>query len=144
MLQLKMIIQEVLRLYSGVGFTAREALADVQIGKVCVPKGVNIWVWPAALHRDPQLWGSDALKFNPDRFANGISGACKIPQAYTPFGLGPRTCPGMNLGMMELKVMFSLVLSKFSLSISPNYRHVPRFDVLLEPKYGVNLIVRKL
>ncbi|XP_017233410.1 cytochrome P450 714C2-like [Daucus carota subsp. sativus] len=142
---LKMIIQEILRLYPGVGFTVRESLADVQIGKkLCVPKGVNIWIWGAALHRDPQLWGPDALKFNPERFANGISQACKIPQAYIPFGLGPRTCPGMNLGMMELKVMFSLVLSKFSLSISPNYRHVPRFDVLLEPKYGVNLIVRKL
>ena len=140
-----MIIQEILRLYPGVGFTVRESLADVQIGKkLCVPKGVNIWIWGAALHRDPQLWGPDALKFNPERFANGISQACKIPQAYIPFGLGPRTCPGMNLGMMELKVMFSLVLSKFSLSISPNYRHVPRFDVLLEPKYGVNLIVRKL
>ena len=140
-----MIIQEILRLYSGVGFTAREALADVQIGnKVCVPKGVNIWIWQAALHRDSQLWGSDALKFNPDRFANGISGACKIPQAYTPFGLGPRTCPGMNLGMMELKVMFVLLLAKFSFSLSPKYQHVPRFDVLLEPKYGVKLLVRRV
>ncbi|XP_074356345.1 cytochrome P450 714C2-like [Apium graveolens] len=142
---LKMIIQEILRLYPGVGFTVREALADVQIGKkVFVPKGVNIWVWPAALHRDPQLWGPDALNFNPERFANGIPGACKIPQAYAPFGLGPRTCPGMNLGMMELKVMFSLILAKFSFSLSPNYRHVPKFDVLLQPKYGVNLIIHKL
>ncbi|KAK1368937.1 hypothetical protein POM88_035029 [Heracleum sosnowskyi] len=139
---LKMIIQEILRLYSGVGFTAREALADVQIGKkVCVPKGVNIWIWPAALHRDPELWGSDALKFNPERFANGISGACKIPQIYIPFGLGPRTCPGMNLGMMELKVLYAMLLEKFSFSLSPNYQHVPKFDVLLEPKYGVKLLV---
>lgn len=142
---LKMIIQEILRLYPGVGFTVREALADVQIGnKVCVPKGVNTWIWPIALHRDPQLWGPDALEFNPERFSNGVAGACKIPQAYIPFGLGPRTCLGMNLGMMELKVMFSLVLANFSFSLSPNYHHVPKFDVLLEPKYGVNLVVHKL
>lgn len=142
---LKMIIQEILRLYPGVGFTVREALADVQIGnKVCVPKGVNTWIWPIALHRDPQLWGPDALEFNPERFSNGVGGACKIPQAYIPFGLGPRTCPGMNLSLMELRVMFSLVLANFSFSLSPNYHHAPKFNVLLEPKYGVNLIVRKL
>ncbi|KAL1827572.1 hypothetical protein ACET3Z_005984 [Daucus carota] len=142
---LKMIIQEILRLYPGVGFTVREALADVQIGsKVRVPKGVNTWIWSIAMHRDPQLWGPDALKFNPERFSNGVSGACKIPQAYIPFGLGPRTCPGKNLGMMELTVMFSLVLANFSFSLSPNYYHVPNFNVLLEPKYGVKLIVQKL
>ncbi|KAK1368929.1 Secologanin synthase [Heracleum sosnowskyi] len=142
---LKMIIQEMLRLYSGVGFTPRQALADVQIGKkVCVPKGVNTLVWPTALHRDPELWGSDALKFNPQRFANGISGACKIPQAYIPFGIGPRTCPGMNLGMMELKVLYAMLLAKFSFSLSPNYQHVPKLDVLLEPKYGLKLHVRRV
>ncbi|KAL1827573.1 hypothetical protein ACET3Z_005985 [Daucus carota] len=142
---LKMIIQEILRLYPGVGFISREALADVHIGKkVCLPKGVNIWIWAAALHRDPQHWGSDALKFNPERFANGVAGACKIPQAYIPFGFGPRTCPGRNLAMMELKILFALLLSKFSFSLSPNYQHVPRFGVLVEPKYGVNLLVQKL
>ncbi|KAK1382320.1 Cytochrome P450 [Heracleum sosnowskyi] len=142
---MKLIIQEIIRLYSGVGFTAREALADVNIGKnIVVPKGVNIWIWPAALHRDRELWGPDALKFNPGRFANGIPGACKIPSSFTPFGIGPRTCPGMNLGIMELKVLYALLLPKFSFSISPNYRHVPRFDVLLEPKYGVQLLVRRV
>ncbi|KAK1357316.1 putative unspecific monooxygenase [Heracleum sosnowskyi] len=110
-----MVIQEILRLYPGVGFTVREALEDVQIrNKVCVPKGVNTWIWPIALHRDPELWGPDAHNFNPERFSNGVPGACRISLAYIPFGLSPRTCPGMNLVMMDLKVMFSLILANFS------------------------------
>lgn len=141
---LKMIIQEVLRLYPGVAFVSREALADVQIGKLCVPKGVNIWIWLLALHRDTQLWGPDADQFNPKRFVNGISAACKSPQAYVPFGVGPRICPGMSLAMLEMKVMFAVMLANFSFSLSPNYRHVPNFGLLLEPKYGVQLLVRKL
>ncbi|KAK1368934.1 hypothetical protein POM88_035026 [Heracleum sosnowskyi] len=118
---LKMTIQEILRLYSRVGFIAGEALADVQIWKkVCVPKGV---------------------KFG---YGQQLCTETRSSGAYTPFGLGPRTCPGMNLGMMELKVMFAILLAKFFFSLSPNYQHVPKFDVLVEPKYGVKLLVRKV
>ena len=85
---LKMVIQEVLRLYPGVAFVSRQALKDVKLGDILVPKGVNIWIWIPALHQDPELWGSDAEKFNPERFANGILGACKSPNAYIPFGVG--------------------------------------------------------
>nr|CAN82563.1 hypothetical protein VITISV_039811 [Vitis vinifera] len=81
-----MVIQEVLRLYPGVAFVSRQALKDVKLGDILVPKGVNIWIWIPALHQDPELWGSDAEKFNPERFANGILGACKSPNAYIPFG----------------------------------------------------------
>ncbi|KAA8543914.1 hypothetical protein F0562_021909 [Nyssa sinensis] len=141
---LKMVIQEMLRLYPGVAFISREALQDVKLGKFWIPKGVNIWIWLLALHRDPQLWGPDADKFNPERFANGISGACKSPQAYVPFGVGARICPGQSLAMLEMKVMFAVILSNFSFSLSPDYCHSPQFGLLLEPKHGVNLLIRKI
>ncbi|KAH7542858.1 hypothetical protein FEM48_Zijuj02G0119900 [Ziziphus jujuba var. spinosa] len=32
-----------------------------------------------ALHTDPKIWGPDSYKFNRDRFANRIPGACKLP-----------------------------------------------------------------
>ncbi|RVW34684.1 Cytochrome P450 714C2 [Vitis vinifera] len=141
---LKMVIQEVLRLYPGVAFVSRQTLKDVKLGDILVPKGVNIWIWIPALHQDPELWGSDAEKFNPERFANGISGACKSPNAYIPFGVGTRMCPGQNLAITEMKILFTIILSHFSLSISPNYLHSPRLNLLLEPEYGVNLIIRKI
>lgn len=139
-----MVIQEMLRLYPGVAFISREALQDVKIGKLIVPKGVNIFLWLVDLHRDPQLWGPDADKFNPERFANGISGACKTPGAYVPFGVGARICPGQSLAMLELRVLFALILANFSFTLSPNYRHVPHYGLLLEPKHGVNLLVSKI
>ena len=142
--QLKMVIQEVIRLYPGAVFVARRAMEDLKFGDTCVPKGVDIWIWTLALHRDPELWGLDADKFNPERFANGVFGACKYPQAYIPFGVGARMCPGQNLAMTELKVLFALVISNFSLNISPNYRHSPRFGLLLEPEHGVNLLIKKI
>ncbi|XP_034679652.1 cytochrome P450 714C2-like [Vitis riparia] len=64
---LKMVIQEVLRLYSGVAILTRHTLKDVQLGDVSVPEGVGIWVWLPALHQDSEFWGPDGAKFNPER-----------------------------------------------------------------------------
>ncbi|KAF2300424.1 hypothetical protein GH714_013158 [Hevea brasiliensis] len=112
---LKMVIQEVLRLYPGVALASRQALQEVKIDV-----------------------------FNPERFINGVTGACKSAQAYIPFGLGARICPGQNMAMIELTVLFALILSNFNLTISPNYRHSPKFGLLLEPEHGLKLLVRKI
>ncbi|KAF4395218.1 hypothetical protein F8388_001605, partial [Cannabis sativa] len=63
----------------------------------------------------------------------------KFPQAYMPFGVGTRICIGQNMAMTELKVVLSLILSKFSFSVSPAYRHSAVFGVVIESEHGVNL-----
>lgn len=143
-MQLTMVIHESLRLYTPVFGLLREALKDVTLGDVNIPKGVNVFIMAATLHTDPAIWGPDSFKFNPERFANGISGACKLPYFYMPFGVGPRVCLGQNLAMAELKMLLALVLSNFSFSLSPKYKHAPTLRLVVEPKHGVDLLVRKL
>ncbi|KAJ4829816.1 hypothetical protein Tsubulata_025326 [Turnera subulata] len=144
MKQLTMVIHETLRLYPPVAVVSREALKDMKFGGITIPKGVNIWTVALTLHTDPEIWGPDAYSFNPGRFGNGIAGACKLPHVYMPFGVGPRVCLGQNLAMAELKILISLVLSNFSLSLSPTYIHSPALRLVIEPEYGVDLLVRKL
>ncbi|XVE76813.1 hypothetical protein DITRI_Ditri13aG0010300 [Diplodiscus trichospermus] len=86
-----------------------------------IPKGTIIQVPVATIHQILDLWGPDAHQFNPERFANGILGACKHPQAYLPFRVGARTCVGQHFAMTELKVVLSLILSKFRFPVSPSY-----------------------
>ncbi|CAI9781635.1 unnamed protein product [Fraxinus pennsylvanica] len=106
--------------------------------------GVNIQIPIPILHQDPDLWHSDVHQFNPERFADGTAGACKIAQAYMPFGLGSRTCAGQHFAMAELKVILSLILSKFSFSLSLAYQHSPVFRLVIQPEHGVNLQFEKL
>ena len=143
-MQLNMVINESLRLYPPVAVVSREALTDMKFGDIDVPKGVNLWTLVVTLHTDPENWGPDALAFNPDRFANGITGACKLPHLYMPFGVGPRVCLGQNLAMVELKLLIALVVSNFSFSLSPEYIHAPFLQLVIEPEHGVNLLVKKL
>ncbi|KAG2672069.1 hypothetical protein I3760_13G021800 [Carya illinoinensis] len=136
---LTMVIHETLRLFPPTVFVVRTALEDIEFKGIMIPKGMNMQIPIPILHRDRDLWGPDAHKFDPERFAHGIVGACKTPQAYMPFGVGSRVCAGQHFAMTELKVILSLVLSKFCFSLSPAYRHSPVFRLVIVPENGVCL-----
>nr|AFK40287.1 unknown [Lotus japonicus] len=139
-----MVIQEVLRLYPAGAFVSRETYEDIQIGNLNVPKGVCLWTLIPTLHRDPEIWGPDANEFKPERFSEGVSKACKFPQAYVPFGLGTRLCLGKNFAMVQLKVVLALIISKFSFSLSPSYRHSPAYRMIVVPGHGVYILIQKI
>ncbi|XP_073130523.1 cytochrome P450 714C2-like [Henckelia pumila] len=141
---LNMVIQETMRLYPAAHTIGREALTDMKLGNLFVPKGVNLWTMVVMLHTDPTLWGPDALEFKPQRFENGISGACKNPNSYVPFGFGQRVCIGQHLAMLELKMLFALILSNFSWSLSPEYVHSPALTIIIKPKHGILIRLQKL
>ncbi|OAY71349.1 Cytochrome P450 714B3 [Ananas comosus] len=141
---LTMIIQETLRLYPPGAFVSREALQGMKLGGILVPKGVNVYVPVSTLHHDRNIWGPDAHEFNPERFAGGVTSACRLPHVYVPFGSGTRTCLGQNFAMVELKIALSMILSKFAFSLSPLYRHSPALRLIVEPEFGVDLVMRKV
>lgn len=144
MKQLNKVIHESLRLYPPVAVISREALKEMKFGDIRVPKGVNVWSLVVTLHTDPEIWGPNSYLFDPDRFENGITGACKLPHLYMPFGVGPRICLGQNLAMAELKILIASIIAKFSFSLSPKYTHSPALRLVIEPGHGVNLLVKKL
>ncbi|XP_023549298.1 cytochrome P450 714C2-like [Cucurbita pepo subsp. pepo] len=141
---LTMVIHETLRLFPPVLLVTRQTLEDIRFKNVTVPKGVNVQIPILILHQDASLWGPDAHLFNPNRFSNGILNACKNPYAYLPFGIGPHVCAGQHFAMVEVKVIVSLVLSRFEFTLSPSYKHSPAFTLVMEPENGVVLNVRKL
>lgn len=96
------------------------------------------------LHRSKEYWGEDANDFNPLRFKNGVSQAAKHPNAFLGFGMGPRTCLGQNFAMLEVKLVLSLLLQRFSFFLSPEYKHAPANYLTMEAQYGVPTIVKPL
>ena len=139
-----MVIHESLRLFPPAAFLSREAYEDVQIGNLLVPKGVCVWTLIPSLHRDPYIWGQDANEFKPERFSDGISKACKFPNAYVPFGGGSRLCLGKHFAMVELKVILALIVSRFSFSLSPSYKHSLVYRISIQPEHGVPLLIQRI
>ncbi|GMN57993.1 hypothetical protein TIFTF001_027093 [Ficus carica] len=86
-------------------------MKDIQLKHILVPKGKHIQIPISILHQDTDLRGPDAHQFSPGRFdgrfENSVLGACKLPQAFIPFGTGTRICVGQHFAMIELKVIIS-------------------------------------
>jgi cytochrome P450 len=143
------VMSEVLRLYSSAPNVQRQAKEDIRVSDsgegVIVPKGTNIWIDVVAMHHDRRLWGDDVNEFKPERFEkDSLYGGCKHKMGYLPFGFGGRMCIGRNLSAMEYKVVLTLVLTRFSLSPSPNYRHSPALLLSLRPNHGLPLLLHPL
>ncbi|CAD6271776.1 unnamed protein product [Miscanthus lutarioriparius] len=139
------VVLETLRLFPPSSFVVREMFRDMQLGsRLRAPKGTYLFVPVSTMHHDAAVWGPTARRFDPGRFRDGVAAACKHPQAFMPFGLGARTCLGQNLALVEVKALVALVLARFSLALSPDYRHAPAFRFIIEPEFGLRLRVRRL
>eukprot|EP00252_Welwitschia_mirabilis_P012666 TRINITY_DN279_c0_g1_i12.p1 TRINITY_DN279_c0_g1~~TRINITY_DN279_c0_g1_i12.p1 ORF type:complete len:513 (-),score=67.01 TRINITY_DN279_c0_g1_i12:208-1746(-) len=139
-----MIINEALRLYPPGVFIMRETSEAAMLGNLFLPKGTQLVLPILALHHDPSLWGDDANHFNPSRFSHGIANACKYPNAFMPFGFGPRICIGQNFALLEAKLILAMILQRFSFVLSPSYSHAPAQFLALRPQHGAQVILHNI
>lgn len=139
-----MVLNEGLRLYPPGAMITRETTKKMTMGSICVPPKAILLIPIIDLHHDTDLWGRDALDFNPQRFADGIANACRTPLAFFPFSMGPRNCVGQNFALLEARAILTLMLQRFRFSLSPAYKHSPMLAFTLQPQHGMQIIFEKL
>ncbi|KAJ4823837.1 hypothetical protein Tsubulata_017990 [Turnera subulata] len=140
-----MIVNESLRLYPPVFNLTREVQREVRLGKLVIPEKMAVCLPVLALHHDPQIWGEDVHIFKPERFADGVAKATKsCGAAFMPFGMGPRTCVGLNFAFAEIKIALSMILQRYSFTLSPTYVHSPVHILTICPQYGLQIILQPL
>ncbi len=128
-------INETLRLCSPVWVLGREALADDQLGPYKINKGDSIIFSPFIIHRQSRYFDSPK-EFNPERFILPMHD----PNAFLPFGAGPRQCIGNHFAMMELKIMLIELLKNGGFTLKskefPGYEHLltlrPKAQILVK------------
>ncbi|KAL3844873.1 hypothetical protein ACJIZ3_002276 [Penstemon smallii] len=138
---LNMVINESLRLYPPASLLPRMAFEDIKLGDLHIPKGLSIWIPVLAIHHNEEIWGKDVNEFNPDRFG---SKSFAPGRHFIPFAAGPRNCVGQSFALMEAKIILAMFISKFSFTISENYRHAPVVVLTMKPKYGVQIRLKPL
>ncbi|KAJ8774678.1 hypothetical protein K2173_017124 [Erythroxylum novogranatense] len=142
---MNMTIHESLRLYPPATFTLREVQKGSRLGKLIVPANIEILIPILALHSDPQIWGDDVHHFRPERFEGGVAKASNNnASAFLPFGLGPRSCVGMNFAISETKIALAMILQRYRFTLSPSYLHSPVAFVGMCPQHGLQIMLQKL
>ncbi|XP_072039796.1 cytochrome P450 2U1-like [Amphiura filiformis] len=97
---------------------------DIEQGTMVLP---NLW----AIHHDERIW-KEAESFKPDRFLDS-GGKLNRMERLIPFSIGKRKCLGEQLASMELFLIFTHLLHKFSFRL-PEGAKPNR-----EPVMGANL-----
>ena len=124
-------IMETLRLWPALtNGTFRETVCeDYIIGnngeKVIIPKGTYIQIPNWSRHRNTELWGNDALLFNPYRnFKDDeLLYSCNpSSKRFSPFTYGNRDCIGKNFSQIEMRIILLYLIRNYHFSLSINQK----------------------
>ncbi|CAM8975396.1 unnamed protein product [Rhodiola kirilowii] len=131
------VINETLRVANIVGGIFRHTTEDINIKGYTIPKGSRVFAAFRAVHLDQDNF-KDARTFNPWRWQNNSESA--IPgNVFTPFGGGPRLCPGYELARVSISVFLHMMVTNFSwtpaeddkLVFFPTTRTQKRYPIIL-------------
>lgn len=129
------VLKESMRLYPPAWILARQAVRDVEIAGVMIPKRAFVTMSQWVMHRDSRYW-IEPERFVPDRWTEDFERT--LPKfVYFPFGGGQRVCIGSEFAMMEAVLFLTSILQRFR--FKPDSDVFPRLDasLSLRPRNGV-------
>ncbi|XP_028792307.1 cytochrome P450 CYP736A12-like [Neltuma alba] len=112
---LDMVVKETLRLHPVAPLLLpRVSTKDITINGYYIRNKsrviVNVW----AIGRDPKIWSDNAEAFYPERFLNSNVDLRGKDFQLIPFGSGRRGCPGMQLGLITVKLVIAQLMHCFN------------------------------
>ncbi|KAH9891411.1 cytochrome P450 [Xylariomycetidae sp. FL2044] len=121
---LNAVCNEVLRYYSPVPLTFREAVKETTVLGQKIPRGTRVVLCANATNLDPNLWGPDAHEFQPDRWLpkgpddkKAASGNAASNFAFMSFLHGPRSCIGQSFAKAEFASLLATWVGRFEFSL---------------------------
>ncbi|XP_037703455.1 cytochrome P450 2D17-like isoform X2 [Choloepus didactylus] len=88
---------------------------DTEIQGFLIPKGTQLILNLSSVLKDETAW-EKPFRFHPEHFLD-TQGHFMKPEAFMPFSAGRRACLGEPLARMELFLVFTCLLQRFSFSV---------------------------
>lgn len=101
---LRAVLNETLRMYPSVPLNVRSSInQDVLPSGHYVPPKTRVVYAPILSQRNPQFWGPNAEKWDPDRWnlRDAVPSGVGNSFAFVPFNAGPRICTGQQFALNE-------------------------------------------
>ena len=110
---LNAVIKETQRLSSVVPFSVMHKTSEeIKIGDFVIPNDTILIPNLDSVLHDPEIWGSDAEVFNPERFLDK-DGNVIHREEFIPYSMGPRICLGDVMAKIELFLFLSFMFQRF-------------------------------
>lgn len=142
------VCNEVLRVWSPVPMTLREAACDSSILGQFVPKGTKIIISAWGMHVSTEQWGPDAAKFNPDRWmgaGKANNGGAESAYSYLTFIHGPRSCIGQAFAKAEFACLLAAVVGRYEMELEDKEYVVKiQSGITARPKDGLRVRMREV
>jgi cytochrome P450 len=146
---LNAVCNEVLRFFPSAPMTARVAAVNTTICTQPIPKGTPIIIssWATNVSRD--LWGEDAMVFNPERWlkpGQSHTGGVSSNFANLTFLHGPRSCIGKDFARSEFACLLAAWVGRFELSFPDGVVPPPEYIgyVTAKPRYGMPMVFKEV
>ncbi|WP_094559782.1 cytochrome P450 [Synechococcus sp. 8F6] len=146
------IFNETLRLYPPVSFFIREAQTDTELAGSRCPMRSLVTLSPWVIQRHEQHW-SEPNAFRPERFLTDAAPADEATSAddrrwardaFLPYGLGPRKCPGAAFAQQEALLVLAELVRRFA--VLPDPEHEPELvaRLTLRSRNGIRVRLQRL
>jgi cytochrome P450 len=105
-----------------------------------LPESNSAFIHTYSLQRDPRYFSPHPESFIPERWLPQDQRETLEPKifnsekfihntgAFIPFSIGPANCVGKNLAWMELRMVITLMASRFDLAFEPGYDPLRWYD----------------
>jgi cytochrome P450 len=134
---LERVVKESMRILPPVPMAFRVSNAPFEMGGYAFGAETMIHYSPYITHRLPDLYPEPA-RFLPERWSR----IDPPVYGYIPFSNGPRRCIGATMALLEIKLMLSMLLPRFRLSLRPGTRVDPLVRATIRPKGGLPMRIQ--
>jgi cytochrome P450 len=134
------VVDETLRLYPPVWAWTKRAIHSDELRGSSIKAGSILFISPYLVHRHPNIWESPN-DFKPSRWTSELRERTKL--SFFPFGMGPRTCVGKHLALMEVKLILIHFFQSFLVAPCGDLEVKPDFQVTLGMKESLRLKISR-
>ncbi|WP_296473718.1 cytochrome P450 [Roseinatronobacter sp.] len=132
--------REALRLYPPVPMLVRETAQHEQFRDRQFGKGTQVVVSLWHMGRNENIW-SDPHEFRPERWQQDDTKTC-ARDAYLPFSVGARVCPGAGFAMAEAVLILARLLCDYEFHPVAGRVPVPMAHMTVRARDGIWLDLR--
>jgi cytochrome P450 len=117
------VFNETLRLYPPVSFLIRETNRATELEGQRCPLGSLLTISPWLIHRHNSHWDQPD-RFCPERFlvTASLEEQRLAKEAFLPYGLGQRKCPGAAFAQQEAVLVLAELLNRFAILPADGHR----------------------